>query len=378
MTLCSLFHYNSAEKKHKDLQKGLKEYRFLLKTAKEAIESLERGLLEKFDSLVGENACQIRAVKIALIASGDLDSYSKLKEKIQSALQMTESLLSSIGPLMQSGKSLKDVLIENQLEIPMNAEQHFVIQSYILSEMKESLSDGQYLPSIFRVEKSVPQKLQKNHPEISYSFINRLASRLRRLLSESSVLFVKNAARGLDDPSLLKMVSEYSAEHNSWPCTPMFWTYKTLLNLAQREKIPFILHVKFLKKQGEGFEVKGEEYLYFRPCDQTGSYREVPFPMQEDGMGPACVVQGAVCEPLPSKDQWREKFLQNSVVDVILAGAADHRQYPDPNRVLEIDDPEFERYKRLAANQGFSLDNPTTFFIQHVYSTKLAQKTRCG
>lgn len=57
---------------------------------------------------------------------------------------------------------------------------------------------------------------------------------------------------------------------------------------------------------------------------------------------------------------------------VILAGAADHRQYPDPKedqRIEELGDEEFEGYRKMARANGYALENPSTFFIQHVYPT---------
>ena len=55
---------------------------------------------------------------------------------------------------------------------------------------------------------------------------------------------------------------------------------------------------------------------------------------------------------------------------VIFAGAADHRQYPDPEedlRIEQLGDEEFEGYRKMARANGYSLENPSTFFIQHVY-----------
>jgi len=56
---------------------------------------------------------------------------------------------------------------------------------------------------------------------------------------------------------------------------------------------------------------------------------------------------------------------------VILAGAADHRQYPDPKKdaeILALNDAEFTQHVALAQSKGFAETNPTTFFIQHVYA----------
>lgn len=59
-------------------------------------------------------------------------------------------------------------------------------------------------------------------------------------------------------------------------------------------------------------------------------------------------------------------------IDVILAGAADHRQYLTQD-TASIEDEEFNRYRQMAREEGFALTNPTTFFIQHVYATVIGQ-----
>jgi hypothetical protein len=72
--------------------------------------------------------------------------------------------------------------------------------------------------------------------------------------------------------------------------------------------------------------------------------------------------------------QWLEEIMAHSIFEVILAGAADHRQYPNPHFdeefTLELAS-EYHRYKAFAQNHGFSIKNPSKFFIQHVYVTYL-------
>jgi hypothetical protein len=183
----------------------------------------------------------------------------------------------------------------------------------------------------------------------------------------------------LQNENLLKIATDHISEHNSWPCVPMFWTYKTLLAYAEENGLPLILHAKFLNKHENGFHGVNEEFLYFKPCEIAKCY--VEFTPNEDAFNmPACVIQGVVCETedqsLPSSWAWKEKILQHSVVDIILAGAADHRQYPNPDQTVDLVDEEYENYKKLAERGGFSLNNPTTFFIQHVYSSQLVTKNR--
>ncbi len=373
MHLTDLFYYDPAEKKHGNLQKGLKEYQFLLKAGILAMDHLQKGHLEKFDSLVGENACQIRAIKIAVIASNELESYAICKAKLEAALEITTSLLnpSVINSLMHNGSSLRDVIDQNSIDLLLSSEELFVMTAFILSEMKELKQSNTCLT---RSERSAPARFEIPDYPVSYSFKSGLARRARRLLSNGSVNFVKKAAFQLENDHLIKMVTDHTLEHNSWPCTPMFWTYKTLLAYAQENGLPLVFHAKFLHNREDAFHPVGEEWLYFKPCEITKEYFAFT-PDENMDMTPACVIQGAVCvDSYFCANKWKDRMLQHSAIDIILAGAADHRQYPAPEQTVEIHDEEYEHFKALAQKGGFSIQNPSTFFIQHVYSSQLALK----
>ena len=378
--LSALFPYDPSQKKHADLRKGLQEYRFLLQLASLAFQNLLDGHLEKFDALVGENACQIRAIKIAMIASKDISNYARLNAQIASMSEQIESLLTpkSMDLLMRDGQSLKELMDQHQLDIALSSEELFVVQAFILSEIKESNKCCKNTRSLCIPLTFLPKKLKTLNSQISSTFMVSLASRSRRLLSTASVNFVRKVAASLQNDSLLKMITECTIEHNTWPCTPMFWTYKTLLTFAQKQGIPLILHVKFLNETDSGFQVMDEEHVYFKPCPTMHRYIHT-HPSEEDLMTPAYIIQGVAYqkseEDVLSKQAWNKLLSQTSVIDVILAGAADHRQYPNPELIIDIEDCEYEQYKKLASQQGFSLENPSTFFIQHVYSSLTGNKS---
>jgi hypothetical protein len=150
------------------------------------------------------------------------------------------------------------------------------------------------------------------------------------------------------------------------------------LKIAQRENIPLILVKKFLDKVGEEYQVKDQEILFFKPLFGEKQYTYSPTePSREDLQSPALVIQGFVdldrCQGNFCKMKWKDTLLQNSVIDIILAGAADHRQYPDEGREVPIHDSEYEKYKEIACKKGFSLDNPITFFINHVYASQVGR-----
>lgn len=373
--LSDFFPYDPFQKKHSELKKGLTEYRFFLCTASLAIQHLQDGNLEKFDSLVGENACQIRAIKIALIASDNSIHYKDLLLKIKNTLGIVDELLdnSSMQPLMLKGYTLKEIIDRYGLDIQLTSDEIFLIQSYLLSEMKESRSDGEILPSLLRIERCSPSALQKKHPNVSYSFIEKLAKKLREHLSKTSVDFVRKVASELQNPFLMKMVGkEFERKHNNLVCIPTFWTFKILFSLAKKRGIPLVIHVKFLNELGFGYRIVDEEILIFKPCQKKKTYLECEL-KAKDLEQPLCILQGVICPKkgmsLPSKEEWKDRMRSNSMIDLILAIGADHRQYPDPNLVPILEE-EYMQYKMFAEDKGLSLTNPTTFFAQHMYCAR--------
>lgn len=373
--LSQLFHYDIAEMKNADLRKGLREYRLLITTLQLAIDHFEKNELDKFNSLVGENACQIRAIKTAILASSSKIDFSSEIALTQSIKSKLDHLLSHphIARLMTSGATLKEVFETEHLDLFLCPEKMFLFQSYLLTEMKQPFIES--LPTLLIRNKSAPKNLKKYDAEVSSNFLDSLASKLRRQIANASVQYVRELAMRQNDSDLIQMVSDdWTEEHNSWPCTPMFWTYKILLKAAHEHSIPLIIHARFLDKAGEEFTVKDEETLYFRPVHDGSETRYIPCkPTASDLETPACIIQGVVClNPTESfcKESWKKKMEHHSVLDIVLSGAADHRQYPNPDIEIEIADTDYEKYRNHAKANGFSLENPSTFFINHVYPQK--------
>ncbi|RDD35986.1 hypothetical protein TrispH2_012034 [Trichoplax sp. H2] len=65
--LSQLLPYDPNVKKERKLINGLKEYLVLLIATEHVMEMLSKRDINKLDPLVGENACQIRAIQTALV-----------------------------------------------------------------------------------------------------------------------------------------------------------------------------------------------------------------------------------------------------------------------------------------------------------------------
>lgn len=372
--LSDLFHYDPSQKKRAEIQKGLEEFQFLLLMALKTIDSIQNLDLEKFDPIIGENACQIRAIKMALLVSKN-HIFDDLHQRITNSLAKIEKLLSpaSMNKLMRGKHSLKEIIDLNNIDITLTSDEIFLIKSYILTEMKVSNSEAEFMPSILKKDRCVPDKLQECYSHISSTFLSKLAKKARKLLARSSVDFVKKAANELAEPSLIQMVSGFIFEHNSLPCTPTFWTFKTLFLLAQKEIIPIIIHVKFINEIENGYHVTNEEFLFYKSCETSKVYSQVEY-SQIDSNQPVCIIEGVACHKEGHSYNWKDKMSNHSIIDILLAISADHRQYPDSNRTIPISIKEYDHYKNIAELNGFSMKNPTTFFAQHIYCSQLIRK----
>jgi len=387
--LSDLMPYDPSQKNKASLKISLIEYRMLLRTLLESIRFFETRDLHKFDALVGENACQIRALWIALIASKNLINTSRLIEEVTRIKNEIDSLLNDkiISKLMNSKISLLDLLCSKNLLIAINLEESIILKCFLLTETKILISEINLSYPYSTKEKYDPKKLKK-FGDISSSFAGKLVSRMRKLLAIASVQFVRENISKIQNEHLIKMLSdEYAVKHNDYLlCTPMFWTYKSVLITAKREQIPIIIHTKFLDANLAN-KIIDEDWIFFEPVAETNTSINQQFVAKSvlgnDYKKEAVVIEGiSLVEKNKSfsKSQWRKNFLNYSIDSIILSGAAEHRQYPNQEKDLEIQslqDHEYETYKSFAESEGFSLNNPTNFFILHVYPSKLDNFISC-
>lgn|SRR3990167_58604 len=369
--------YKTENKANGEIRTCLTEFQSLLSASLKAVEVWEKEDFEKFDSLVGENACQIRALQACLLAMNekvDCELQEKIKNNINKVQQILESR--KLLDYMKDGKSFSNLIEDEDLDIHVSPKIAFIIASYLLTIMKEVRSEISVPSSIFRVERADSKKFM-NFGSISNSFAQKLLYTLRRWLADTSVEFVRNCAHKLNDPLLIKMSSEeFTVSKDTLRSTPMFWTYKTILQTASKHQIPLLVHTKLCRKTNEGYPTVEEGWGIFQVTTH-GTYR-LQNPSLFDLEQPAIVVQGIATEDqtgnLLTWDEWLSLVEEMTITDVILAGAADHRQYPDERQdqvLLQSPDEEYLRYKHLAETKGFSASNPTHFFIQHVYAAKI-------
>lgn len=361
--ISQLLPYDSRLKVNNSLPASLREYKTLLQALHAAISDLQYGRLDKFDALVGENGCHIRAVWLAIHASRCRVASISLLERVEKALVKVNSLLSlpSIRQLMKSNVSLYTIL-KQELDIDLTPEEMFIFQSYLLSEVKVHQEE----PFSIDVLQTNNPKILKKFGDISGNFADILTSNLRQLLAENSVRYIRSIAASSQDSWLMHMVSEkFTITHNKLLCTPHFWTCKALLYAAIQASLPLVIHAKFVQNS----KVFDDERVLFTTTSND-SYRHVKILETSEGH-PAWIIQGIVNTNM-SKEQWKTALCSRSISELFLAGAADHRPYPNPT-LEAFSDIESEGYRTLALKEGYSSKNQSMFFIRHVYSSYIDQ-----
>jgi hypothetical protein len=383
--LSSLLPYDLEKKTKGTLQVALKEYKTLLEIFSDVLKAFKGGLWETFDALVGENACQIRAIKIALIAKNNSCDCSYLEERIQEIKNSIDELLlpGNINPLMATDITFEKVLERSDLSLALTDDELFLLKSYILTEIKISNFNDTAFSSFVIKEVTNHKKLHK-YGNVSAAFLDKLVKKIRSLLSYKSVEFIKDIGSNLNDDVLTEMISdEFIVEHNRLHCLPFYWSVKVMLHSMMQNDIPLIIHVKFLDKdlETEVFNIAEEDCLFFIPeQNKDGSYRFVEKQLSDIDKNnhPAIVFEGIVLQNRKNnkndKDFWRPLIFSLPITEIILANAAVHRQYPNSRLESLIDqhnDKRYEEHKKIAKEKGFSFDDPNSFLIRHVYASKL-------
>ncbi len=372
--ISALLPYHASSRNKGSLKTALNEYSALLLATQFTIDALKAQDFEQFDALVGENMCQSRALKIALMADKVVPHLAALESKVASIRGRVQVLLSDIQPLSLSKISLQD-LLDKELDVAVTAEELFFVQTYLLT-LAKTLKPASLDNPLLEFEATEHKKLQKLG-EISSGFAKAVVMKLREQVSVASVTFIREQALELQQDE--RFVSEdFTIEHNGCQVAPFFFCSSILIHQALAKGVPVVIHLKKLAKD-QGFQCVGRTSFFFAP-DQTHGRYELKAPNQADLSHPAFVIEGVLCRDtnqLPSKEELEEKFTRHDPIELFCANTAAHRQYPDPSKDAMVEatgNSQYVLYKQLAERLGCTITNPSLLFINHVFCATVGRQ----
>lgn len=351
---------------------------------KQSIEQFTERNFIKYDALVGENACHIRAFAL-------LNIFHKKNHdhRFQKALQHIISVLArnirslSTTSIEKSDTQIpvKEFLENNSLlfDLPYNYlfEMKYIIDSFLLTTTKESL------PTIGLTLKEKTSFQPVRDWGFAYNRAQYLVHNTQKALSALSCKYILTEALHLPDTGLKHMLHIKKDSHGR-SFIPQFFTAKVLFFRALHKKNPLL------------FKVTRHHNL--KPIDTL----TIMFTTSEDGSDftvcnhklksntPVIMVEGVInYESTPeSMEMYKERLLSFSILSVLLANFASHPQYSGdlkhlpppfeeaytlmeqenlcPQKIL-MEQRDFEYHKKYATNHGCSLENPNLLFVNHMY-----------
>ncbi len=365
---------------------------------KEAIVSFLNDNYVDHDALVGENACHIRTcalIDIALIKNSNLQFNASL----HTIAAQLKQIINSFKFITISGedinKSVHAFLIKNNLTLSIPSQFFnyikYILDTYLLTLTKETLQTS----GITLYEKTSYQTIR--NLGFAYNRAQFLVHHTQKSLSASSCEYVQSEARLLNNhPLSLLLKIKKDAHGRSF--LPQFLVAKVLFLRALAQNRPLIVPItRYFNKLPFDHIT-----LCFKPNANKTNYSLNITPSEHF---PCMIMSGVVnYDSFPeSMHEYKKRLLSYSFLDLIFANFAIHPQYagdlkelPPPfdesietlrkNTVdvvhnnekscismeatiksILAEKNEFERLRQLAVKNGCSFDNPSLFFINHMY-----------
>ena len=371
-SLSEILPYDPNTKSDDQLISGMKEYDFLLTATENAAQLLSKKHIACFDPLVGENACQIRALKNCLIFSTYPVNGDDLFAKVQFAREKIDSLFKDTSAFTKNKFSLGKILENNDIDIKLNYREMYLIQSYLLTFIKTIKPPKQELPFVENAYTDT-KKLRLIKP-IARLFAERLINKLRKSLSSLSVSFVQEISSRIAPDFLHDALSDrFCVCHNHLHCLPCYWVTKLLMIQALKSQVPLIVIARQMAKD-QNYDIICEVPLIFKPTI---------FGYQQSSINafklntPSMLLLVNACRQIhefPNFTTWKKELLKYNPINLILAYAASHRQYPDITQdklVDKIQDQQYIFYKEKALEWGCSIENPSGFFLSHAFCEQI-------
>ncbi|MCX7114518.1 MAG: hypothetical protein NTW08_01185 [Gammaproteobacteria bacterium] len=358
-----------------------------------AVESFIAGHLKSFDAQVGENLCQIRACKIIhlknkyLISSesqGQLLKEARIlkeyKNKLEDVIVLWEEAISQTFVYSKNLDHLEyvhDFLDRHQLFLGLSQEVVFIVSCFFLAHFcvrKKNIPIAINLNFISRelhISKYRAKRLMHKHQllvcDVGCDFIIEMAN---DLFPDCAYPTILSKLQGTSDEerSVLPcyMVSEVIFYHSIKCKTPVLFIVHRINALSEiRDVIYFVLVGQEHEMQ---FSLAQAEHYLSHHC---------------------LVVSGRVHDGDEDPESYVHHVLAETPLKLILANTASHPQYAgvrlepfqlNPLLMLTSECNIKDTYvleKNLvdmqifASTHGCSKENPTLFFLEHIYASKL-------
>jgi hypothetical protein len=360
----------------------------ILNLADYAFSAMQRREYESFDSLIGENSCQIRAYMIYrfykenIINTHSINSeHQSLKVLLANVKDTKNFIIAKKTDFLNNEFSektqvtLKSFLVDNALYLYFSTEIGLLIIMYILSKYTITNKEG--------IHTGINYLLMKENLEFSKTISRKIIHLYQVEVSKYSCLFIKKIACEISSifPSYIKVIDELLfKDDDGRSVLPCYLTTDIILKHMSMNKELLVVNVCFEQKQEKiAFKVANNIFYNFDKSKNL-NYFESHKP---------CMVFRGISSNMSSSQQIEKNLLMLEVTRALLGSTVRHPQYPgkllaplkeDPfsviintvtdevikNHLLKIR-TEFLFLKKWALEHGCCDEAMHNFFFTHIF-----------
>ncbi len=369
----------------------LKKACFVYTIMHEAIASLRQRRLTDFDALVGDRACQIRALFVARFATAYFSSPSMhtelcaLQRTLMRKIRVMQRELERTDTLRQS-VTTASVLEPLEIEVPERL--IHMAMAYLLTKTKEKGETSSECPQC-ATQVTHCYKEHTNYELANLASIGMtrtqicvIVDAIKIQMSRISCTYVAQEAAELSSELTLPVLEMLSGAHlytsSNGRCeVPFFATVAVVFQSVIRHNLPVLIKVRRAVHNVVCTQDVYDEVFCLKPVE--GELRRV-VPTNEDMNKPCIVIEAQRNAALlegETVEQYRTRLTQANMMDVILMNAAHHPQYTD--RSAELSGTELERaplraLSSRAEQEGCCQENQRLFCISHIFADTLANQ----
>ena len=365
-------------KDFKQIKTAIKNFKLLIELTLDSIRDFQEGNYENFDPLVGDNACQIRAILYWEIASIN-NIQSELKNWSIHLRYVSESL-NSLKVDEEHSISLFNFFEMNKIDHKVHEIVYLILLGYILTLSKKTLFGLEKNSNTGKIEfigkerndvSSIQNILSKIQNDVSKSFCENLIKNAKKELSVLSINFVKQKLFFMkpthEKLRLEKMLNEnVLIDSRGLHHAPFLPAMEILLEYMLKQQIPIVLKIKMI--HADNAKEKGVFSILYTVCPTNNIFVPITSRDKKNNQQPAFIIEAlSISNRFPSQEHLLQELAKKSIVEIILSNFAAHNQYGGNHKHINIPDSRRDTLKLKAEKEGFCIINPELSRIYHIY-----------
>lgn len=341
-----------------------------LSNARMTCQALLQGRLSKLDPIVGENACQVRAllVLIAYLMPDVRQELTALDKRIEVLLKNLNEMINaqrrSYHQFYKEDAQLEEQMAQLKLCVTVSERVDYLLRCHLLTIGKHFSIDRDGTEWCGITAQTIRDRLKT---QLSYEVLEPIINCARQKMSHQTVRYLQEEALKLTSSGHELVLRQLEGERIrtviarpfTFRSSCAFFNIQAVVMRVCELGVPILIK-EHVKNNPMGF--------YFRSI-QAGQFPSIANPLS-DPHERLLVIEGFFPEGRTPEDLSRE-LQQQGVVNVILANAALVPQFSADDNIELLEQEakdEISSYRVLGKDLGYQTATPRVFSIAHIHA----------